>query len=234
MWNGFIFPHDKTARNSTKKTQGKLTFAEKFSNMGRIEKVEENEEQKKEVEEKKWVEPSGTFAEYLDELTASTNPAVVRQFLGSWWDLMYGAMVIFTIFVGPDTLVPYPWMNNALFLFAMLVDVIVVVDTSASVFIRTCHIRRDLLGFSSNKIQAVRSAVGNIFGMTLDMVACLPYIALMGGAQSANELNLFYKTIAVIRLTRLLSPSRMVLAKGKSSVMYNQLSMVNLFPALRF
>jgi len=158
----------------------------------------------------------------LLELLTSANPAAFRELFGSWWDFIYGALVVYTLCIGYDGVaIPHPWREVSV-LIAMFADLFVAIDTSVSVFIRLAQIARNISGVSPSFLSAFLSVLFNLIGLLADSIACLPYVILVQGLRGL-ELSKCYKSIAVIRMTRLLAPSRVVLPKNMKELTFRRL-----------
>ena len=166
--------------------------------------------------------PRVEFTDLLKQVTYA-NPAALRELFGSWWDLLYGALVIYTLFIGCEGIdsIPYPLREFSI-LIALFADLFVVIDTSVSVFIRLAQIARNISGHGPSFLSAVMSVLFNLVGLFADSIACLPYLILVQRLRGI-ELSLRYRSIAVIRLTRLFAPSRIVLPKNLKEATFRRL-----------
>jgi len=144
----------------------------------------------------------------------SLEPAFFRQFIGSWWDFVYGLLVLISI-----CLVTWIRLDSGptVFITASLIDVVMIVDASVSALIRVFHVIHDF-----NRIH-ISSCCNNLVGIFVDLVCCIPYLYLITRAPMTNEeCDMVYKSICVVRITRLFTPGRIAIGRDVRELLYQK------------
>merc|ERR1712062_15518 len=152
----------------------------------------------------------------LSLLANFTNfePAFFRELFGSWWDFMYGSLVVFTIFLMSNGSIDQS--NTMIFMAAIYAGFFMILDSSTSAVIRIVRIGRNILALN------IWSLCNNIIGLFADAICCMPYLVLWTAFEQ-EACNLYFNSISAVRISRLFSPSRIALQRDVREATYKKL-----------
>ena len=141
-------------------------------------------------------------------------PAYFRQLFGVHWDILYGVLTI-------TSLVLLTWFAIDSSLYVLLlntyIDLFIIFDASLSLFIRFYQ-SVQVVAVNRN-IEALQIAVWNLFGFTVDLISCLPFLGIYIFV-SRSEIYYYYLIVLLLRMLRLYTPRRQLLDKSKKKILF--------------